>query len=322
MSVNSLKKISLLTGIQDEFTNLQGKHEALLEELEASKALNEELKTQKGHLQDEIESLMSQIADSQSYHERLVEELKETHANLVADKDDTYAKVVGEQKSNLSKIQLDLAGMITKHTQQKKDLDSARSTISDLEGSLAAKEKELDDARDSHKTAQAALISAAEEKDKQHVEETTGFAEKLAETIRKHATEVQSLNTSHKDELDRFQQAADQERSKLTSTLERCEAQLQNELDAAQAAMEDLKSELDKERGSREAVEAELTAEKQEHSVLKEHQETANTHHADPAKAMQSLRAKQAELQKESERMDQILDSLGQIGHGKGDAFL
>ncbi|KAJ9611811.1 hypothetical protein H2204_015174 [Knufia peltigerae] len=315
------EKISHLNEIQDEFANLQGRHKALLEELEASKALNEELTMKKGHLQDEIEGLKNQIDAINTSHERLVEDMNETHAKVVADKDDSFARVVGEHKSNLSKIQLDLAGMITKHTQQKKDLDYARSAIIDLEGSLAAKDKELDDARDSHEQVQAALISAAEEKHKQHVQETTVCAEKLAESISKHSAEVELLKTSHQDEMERFQQAADQERSKLTSTLERCEAQLQNELDAAQATMEDLKSELDKERGAREAVEAKLVVKTQEHSILKERHETANTHHADLAKAMLSLRAKQTELQQESERMDQILQSIGEIGHGKGDAF-
>ncbi len=320
------KRISVLDGLKEELADTQSKSESLNKELEACRAHNEELKTQKHELEAEIENLKKQAASDHTEHQRLVEGLKEKQEKRLAEKEENHTKALNEQKANLSKIQLDLAGMITKHTQQKKELDSARSVISELEKSVAAKSKELNDAVDLRRKELGDAERASEEEAEQHRQEILLSTERMARIITEHKVEVDALKGSHQKEIDQFQKAANEERSKLTGTFERCETQLQIELDAAQAAMEELRRELDKERDAHRGVEAELTAEREAHDVLKADHEAANKHHAELAESMLSLRSKQAEWQRESERMDRILQSLGQISspktRGKGDQFL
>ncbi|KAK5415147.1 hypothetical protein LTR07_001422 [Exophiala xenobiotica] len=324
-SSEQAERIAVLNGLKEEVAALQTKSESMNMELEAEKASYEELKTQKQELEAEVENLKNKAASNHTQHQRLVENLKDEQGKRLAEQEDNHNKALNEQKANLSKIQLDLAGMITKHTQQKKELDSARSVISELENSVAAKSKDLDDALDLRRKELGDAERASEEKAEQHKHEIRLSVERLAGITTERRAEVDAVNASHQKEIEQFQKAAHEERSKLTATFERCETQLQIELDAAQAAMEELRRELDKERDAHRGVEAELTAERDAHDVLKADHGAANKHHAELAESMLSLRSKQAEWQRESERMDRILQSLGQINahktRGKGDQF-
>jgi chromosome segregation ATPase len=325
-SSEQAERIAVLNGLKEEVAALQTKSESMNMELEAEKASYEELKTQKQELEAEVENLRNEATRNHTEHQRLVENLKDEQGKRLAEQEDNHNKALNEQKANLSKIQLDLAGMITKHTQQKKELDSARSVISELESLVAARSKDLDDALDLRRKELGDAERASEEKAEQHKHEIRLSAERLAGITTERRAEVDALNASHQKEIEQFQKAAHEERSKLTATFERCETQLQIELDAAQAAMEELRRELDKERDAHRGVEAELTAERDAHDVLKADHGAANKHHAELAESMLSLRSKQAEWQRESERMDRILQSLGQINahktRGKGDQFL
>ncbi|KAK5278251.1 hypothetical protein LTR40_009389, partial [Exophiala xenobiotica] len=268
-SSEQAERIAVLNGLKEEVAALQTKSESMNMELEAEKASYEELKTQKQELEAEVENLKNKAASNHTQHQRLVENLKDEQGKRLAEQEDNHNKALNEQKANLSKIQLDLAGMITKHTQQKKELDSARSVISELENSVAAKSKDLDDALDLRRKELGDAERASEEKAEQHKHEIRLSVERLAGITTERRAEVDAVNASHQKEIEQFQKAAHEERSKLTATFERCETQLQIELDAAQAAMEELRRELDKERDAHRGVEAELTAERDAHDVLK-----------------------------------------------------
>jgi chromosome segregation ATPase len=308
-----------LAGFEATCKSLEG-------EVETSRSLNEQLQRERGKLQSEVEDLKHKAEDAQIRYDEAVTAMKKEHESQLAETDDDHARALNDQKTSLSKMQLDLAGMITKHTQQRKDLESARATIMDREHALGVKTRELADTLDLHRTELEARARLSEETADEHKQEIQVWARKLAEAEARHEAQMETLRESHAKEMDALREAANRKCSELMQEHERREAQMQAELEAASSAVDALKTALNVTRQEKDGMKNELATERAAHESLRVRHETAQKHHAEMAESLVNLRTKQAEWQRESERMDRILHSLGQLGSsggkGRGDQFL
>jgi hypothetical protein len=308
---------------KEELAELLLKHKSLEGEAETARSLNNQLVTEKRALEVELEQLKEQAFNDRIQYDRELGALNEVHERQLEEKGSDYTRSLNDQKSGLSKMQLDLAGMITKHAQQKKELDFARATILEQENSLATNRRETADALLLRRIELDAWTKATAEKAQQHKQEMSRLSQQLAESRAQHDAEVDSLRKSHEKEINEVQHTVEDLRNQLVGEAERHEAQVQTEREAARSAIGALQGDLSKEHDAHASLKAELAAEREAHERLRAQHDKRNQHHAELAESMLNLRTKQAEWQRESERMDQILQSLGRLGShhstGKGD---
>lgn len=290
------EKISLLEAsahsaaeVTEELATLKLKSTTLESEVKEVRSLNEKLSVEKHALEDQLGSLKKQVIDDQAEHESAIKDIRSAHGKQMSEKEDDYTKTLHDHKAGLSKIQLDLAGMITKHTQQKRELDSARASVAELEHSLAAKSQALEDTILAHERELEARTKATEQ------------------TAERHEDEIDRLRALHREEV----LSAIKQLSKITAEHEDREAKLQTDVKAA-------RSDTEKQRAACRSLQTELDATREAHATLRTRSEKANKHHAELVDSMTSLRTKQAEWHRESERIDRILQSLGELGPNNG----
>ncbi|EXJ88193.1 hypothetical protein A1O1_05123 [Capronia coronata CBS 617.96] len=314
-----------LSSVREQLANLRQEHECLEKDVEMSRQLKEQLTTEKKALEETVESLKKQAAEEQALHDHNVAELEAAHAKQLAEKEQEHGKALAEQKGGLSKMQLDLAGMITKHTQQKKELDSARATISEHELSLTNQANELANATKLHQDELHARDQAAQEEAEQHELEAARWAEELSELKVKHEEEVRVQRESHEKEVELIQNAAEARLAEVKAEHSKREAQLQEEGNAARSGTEVATTELAKERETVEGLKIELANSQKAHEALARQHEMTRKHHAELAESMRNLNDKQAEWHRESERVERLLQGFGQLmsnrNSGKGDQF-
>jgi hypothetical protein len=135
------------------FQNSQRDLEATVESLRTT---NEELLSSKEAQQKELEN-------SREAHVHQVTELQKQHEDILATKEKDYQHALSEQKNILSKTQLDLAGLISKHANLKNDLEVSRNLQNDQKLQLDGKSKERDETLARHAEAITAIKKAHEE---------------------------------------------------------------------------------------------------------------------------------------------------------------
>ncbi|OAG39362.1 hypothetical protein AYO21_06378 [Fonsecaea monophora] len=313
-----------LARANEEITNnLTLKCKTFENEVENSRSMNEQLTATKVDLEDQIEAVKKQLDDERMQHKRSQTDLIQAHEKQMADKEDIHVRLLNEHKAGLSKLQLDLAGLITKHTQQRRDLESARTVISEHEQSLAAKYKELAESTQLHKNQMEAQRKAMEETAEQHKQECADLSQKLAQAMEKHKDEITALREGHQKEIGQLRKAAEGRLSELITNHKQRESQLQDELNALQSMVEDLQDDLEEQRNVNNSLKIELATAQKAHQALQTTTEMTNQHHTELAESILCLREKQAQWQRESERMERILRSLGHTSanKGKGDNF-
>ncbi|KIW65728.1 hypothetical protein PV04_07955 [Phialophora macrospora] len=334
-----------VTHAHEGLTELKIKCEKLAEEVDISRSINEKLLTEKKSRDDELQHLKNQIQEEQAQrgrhqaekrkleeelqnvkdqlegertrHEREQVESREAHEKEMARREEEHARSLHEHKVGLSKIQLDLAGMITKHTQQKKELDLARATIAEHERSLTEKAKELADTRRLHEAQLENSRRNGEVKAQQHNQEVNKWSKEMSQFLAEHEEEISKLRGVSKKELEQVRKFAAGRLSESTTKHEQREAQMREELAILHGQVEKLQDDL-------QAKCLELTQARKDHEKLQANHELTDKHHAQLAETMLSLRNKQAAWQRESERMDQILQNLRQLApnNSKSDEFL
>ncbi|EXJ74214.1 uncharacterized protein A1O5_02509 [Cladophialophora psammophila CBS 110553] len=328
--VEQTEKILLLEGksqelaeANEEVANLKLKCESLESEVENSRSMNEQLTAEKDDLENQLQAVKDQFNDERAQYERSQTDLIRAHEKQMAEREDVHAKLVSEHRAGLSKLQLDLAGMITKHSQQRKDLDSARAIISEHEQSLAARAKELADSERSHKSELEARNQVVEEMAEQHKQAIAVLSQKLTQSIGRQKDELTALREGHQKEIGQLRKAAEGRLSETITRHKQREVQLQGELDALRSALEELKEDVEEHRDANDSLRTELATVQKAHQALQTTHEMTSKHHAELEETMVCLRDKQAQWQRESERMERIIRSLGQIraSKGKGDEF-
>ena len=313
-----------LTETHEEVNHLRLRSEAMARENDIGRSVNEQLATEKKTLEEELRKMKDQLLNERKDHEQARVALAQAHDKQVIAKEEEHAKLLSENKHGLSKMQIDLANLITKHTQQKKDLDFARATVSEHERLLTDKAKELADALRLHESELEKSHTAAEQRAEEHKREITMWSQDLSQSIARHEEEISQARAAHQSEIEEAQKAAEGHLSQARREHEQREAELQGTSNALRAELEVVRSNLEKERSAHHDAKTELASTKEDQDALKSKHEMASNHHAELAETMLSLRDKQAEWQRESERMDRILHNLGQLGFskGKGDDFL
>ncbi len=277
----------------------------------------ESLQKEKTILEDELQAAKNQLHEDRAQHERTKAESQNARLVELANMDEEHSRSLHEHKTGLSKVQLDLAGLITKHTQQKKDLDSARASIFAHERSMAEKRRELEEIMRKHATTVAEIRTDGEEKAERHQQEVAGWSREIAQVVAKHQGEINTIQDTHKKELVQVHKTFEGRLSEAMMKRDQREAQLQSELETTRAQVEKLETHLWEKGTEQDRLQIELSKVHDEHEALKSTNEMTGKHHAALADTMLSLKAKQAEWQRESEQMDRILMSLTQLAPSK-----
>lgn len=297
--------------MKEELVDLQVKHNLLGGQVDSGRLLEEQLINEKKALENELANLRNELSNGRTQHDREIGALKQEHQRQLAEKGDDYSRSLNDQKIGLSKIQLDLAGMITKHAQQKKELEFARAAILEQEHSLTSYKKEAADVLNLHQKDLHAWTRATGEKAQQHKQEMSTLSQQLRDSRAQNQAEVETLRKAHETEIQQFQETIEDLQSTLSGESERQQAQIQTELAAARSAARTLQNNISKERDAQVSLKAELAAEREAHETLRSHHTNSNQHHAELAESMLSLRNKHAEGQREIERIERILHILG-----------
>ncbi|OAP63505.1 hypothetical protein AYL99_02732 [Fonsecaea erecta] len=307
-----------LAKANEEIANLTLKCESLENEAENRRAMNEQLAAEKVDLEDKVEAVREQLQDERTQHERSQTDLIQAHEKHTAEREDAHVRLLNEHKAGLSKLQLDLAGLITKHTQQRRDLESARAVISEHEQTLAAKSKELADLAQAHKNELDAKRKAVEEIAEQHKQEIAALTQRCAQMVEKHKDEITALREGHQKEIGQIRKAAEGRLSEMITKHKQVEAQLQAELNTFRSTVEELKEDLEQQRNANNSLITELATAQQAHQALQTTHDMTSQQRTELVESIMCLRDKQAQWQRESERMERILQSLGQTSSGKG----
>jgi hypothetical protein len=281
----------------DGVRELRNECEVLSKAVDTARAETASLAEEKNLLENELQILRVQLHDERARHERFLAESRHAHDKDMAAKEEQHARVLHEHKMGISKIQLDLAGMITKHSQQKKDLDSARASISEQESLVAERAKELEDVKRAYEDELRKARDALDQQIERHKQESAHWSQELSQISARHEEEIGRLRDAQRREIESAQHASQQQSSELQK--QRLQA-------------EDLRRELQDERHTLKSLQVELAKVQESQRTLQQRDEQSANHHADLVKAMGLLRSKQAEWQRESERMDRILQSLGE----------
>ena len=161
------------TGLREQVANLQtlaeeqGKMQVQVVSLQSShrelEASVETLQRTKEELLLDKEAREKEFQTSRDTHSRHITELQKQHEESLAVKEKEYQQTLSEQKNMLSKTQLDLAGLISKHANLKSDLEVSRSLQNEHKIQMDDKINELDAIRARHAEEIKAITRAQEE---------------------------------------------------------------------------------------------------------------------------------------------------------------
>lgn len=312
--------------ISKELEEHKLKYKELETECRQGKAVVEDLMLEKAALKAEVNEYKKQLEANELRHEEQMEELRQNLEEQFRKRDEAYNKTASEQKTGLSKIQLDLAGMITKHSIQKKDLDSARLLLGEQEKLVAMKTKELAEAIQMHKEELESRDQQEQEQETRHKHEVALWSKKMAEGIVRREDMIREIRTSLEAQIEQEKNTAESRIASLTEKFSGEQRQLATALEARKVEAEQLKEELGKEQDAHSALKSLHLEEKEAHNALQSRYDAASQHHIQLTDTMLMLKSKQAEWHQQSEKMDRILQSLGQLGSGKrrgdGDEYL
>lgn len=160
--------------LKTQVVSLQDLHKELEVNVETLRRTNEELLSSK-------EAQENDFQISREAHSREIMELQKQHEASLAAKEKDHQHALSEQKSILSKTQLDLAGLISKHANLKNDLEVSRSLQNEHKTQLEAKTKELDDTHVRHVEEINAIKKAQEEDRSRSLGEVDAQQAKLVE---------------------------------------------------------------------------------------------------------------------------------------------
>jgi hypothetical protein len=256
--------------LKNEFELLQAQHQDLASSVDSIRLSKEELITEKLGAEKHIELLKKDKHIVRDSHSRAITDLKQQHMRELASRDRENQRDASEHKAVLSKVQLDLAALITKHTHTKKDLELARSLEAMHKASAEARSKELDTAKH-HFLQQSGRLKGDHHRALESVrQEQKGERQRHEDEIKKYITELEAFR------------------------------EMRTEWDNSSHS---LRTELQEQRLA-------LAAEREAHASLKEIHDERDKRTADLAGSMTLWRQKHAELQRESDDLDRILQAL------------
>lgn len=171
--------------LRAEVEVLRADKKELADAIDAIRRSKEEMETVKLSQEKEIGGLKKALEAEKELHCRDVAEVKEQAKEQLDLKQKEYHGTIGDYKVSYSKVQAELASLRSKHNNQQKDLDVARSSEADHRMKLEVKSKEFEDAvarhggeiesiKKTHEEEQGRLAKEGEERvakmDKEHAE--------------------------------------------------------------------------------------------------------------------------------------------------------
>jgi hypothetical protein len=189
--------------LKTQVVSLQDSHKELEAIVETLRRTEEELLSDK-------ETQEKQFQNSREAHSRQITELQKQHEDGMATKEKEHHQAISEQKNILSKTQLDLAGLISKHANLKNDLEVSRNLQNDHKAQLDAKTKELENTHARHADDINAIKKAQEADHGRSLGEIEALNVKIVEDhSRKEQKWMQELKAlrdemqAHKEELEK-----------------------------------------------------------------------------------------------------------------------
>ena len=282
-------------GLKNKVSALEVARKEMAESVDAVRLSKEELLTTKITLVKEVERLKSDLHGQNDTHNRRVQMITEQHNEQLAAKEQSHAHALSEQKAILSKAQLELASLIAKHTSQKKDLEAARSLQIEHKSNFEAKSKELEEVAARH----MGEMEAMKQTHQQEIEASK----------RAHQEELEAIKHAHQNDLVRTVSDLESRAGKLVEDHGCKEKEWAQEMETLRSEMQVQKDEFDRE--------------------LEDHNKTKQAHEEHEAKtnelvqSLSSWKTKHAELQREHESLDRVLQGLGYAEQSaKDDKFL
>lgn len=197
--------------LKTEVLSLQDSQKSLETDIENLRATNEELLSSKAAQEREIQNV-------RETHSQQITKLQKQHEDHLAAKEKEHQQALSDQKSILSKTQLDLAGLISKHANLKNELENSRNLQNDHKNQLDAKTKELE------------------------------------ETHARHAEEINTVKTSQEEDHGRALGALEAKNAKLVEDHNRKEQEWMQELETLRTQMQANNEDLEKERIEHQAL--------------------------------------------------------------------
>jgi chromosome segregation ATPase len=240
--------------LKTEVLSLQDSHKNLETGIENLRTTNEELLSSKAAQEREIQNV-------REGHSQQITELQKQHEDRLAAKEKEHQQALSEQKTILSKTQLDLAGLISKHANLKNELENSRNLQNDHKSQLDAKAKELD------------------------------------ETHARHAEEIDAVKKSQEEDHSRSLGALEAKNAKIVEDHNRKEQKWMQELEILRTQMQNNNEDLEKERKEHQALKATRKKEQDRASELargianwKAKHAELQTEHENVDRLLQSLR--------------------------------
>jgi hypothetical protein len=240
--------------LKTEVLSLQDTHKNLETGIENLRATNEELLSSKAAQEREIQNV-------REAHSQQITELQKQHEDDLAAKEKEYQQALSEQKGVLSKTQLDLAGLISKHANLKNELENSRNLQNDHKSQLDTKTKELD------------------------------------ETHARHAEEITAIKKSQEEDHSRALGALEAKNAKMAEDHNGKEQKWMQELETLRTQMQANNEDLEKERKEHQALKATRKKEQDRASELargiaswKAKHAELQTEHENVDRLLQSLR--------------------------------
>lgn len=266
---------------QDEMTVLKDKAAEAVSTADAARLAREQLLADKLKVEADLEGSKKVHDSRHEQHKRDIEDIKRSHKETLDARDKDHQKAANEHKMVLSKVQMELASLITKHSQQKKDLDSSRSIHQSLEQKLDAQSKEHEAALVAHKEAMDAKAKEAEDLAAQHRQQLESQMESLTSQRQQ---ELQSVQDAHEQALKDLRAENEANAAKLTEDHQSAMAVIQGEFDAHKDAFSKL---------------------------TREHEEMGDKH-TQLVGAVTSWKTRHDEWQAETDKLKGILHTIGQ----------
>ena len=261
-----------------EFEALKARRDEAISTADAARLAKEDLLAEKLKLE-------SVRADKDEQHRLALEGLKRKHDSRLEAQEAEHNKTASEQKCVLSRVQLELANLITKHSSVKKEVEASKAALTALEQRLETNTK-------NHQANLAA-----------HEFELAGKAKEFEELRVQHRwqleSQLDSLTTSRQQEIQALHQAEDQKLKYMASTHESNVAELAEE------------------HGTRlTTLQAELEAQMNAFSKLQTEHEQMKAKHNTLAGAMVSWKKRHEEWQSENDKFNKLVETLAHTTDG------
>lgn len=236
--------------LRTEVEALQANKKELAEGLDSVRRSKEEMQTLKYSREKELESLRKALQAEKDAHHRDLADVKEQAKDQIEAKQKEVQRIITDHKLNYAKVQMELTSLLSKHNNQKKDLDDARSSEArqrtkfdlkskEFEDALVKHRQDIDSIKRKHEDAQEKFAQEDEERVAKLVKEHSSKEREWERTLHKTRVELESEKTESRRLRDEF--------AALKNSREAEKLQMSNELVESLALWRSKSDELQKE---------------------------------------------------------------------------